>query len=251
MKKTTLLTLPVVAFMALAATAHAGAPAPKNPVAPAPPPEEEGLGISFSGGYDTKYIFRGVDFGDHLVWGALTIPVKLTDKLTFTFAPWYGNIADGEYDELDLVAGLTYDLGFGTVGVGYTWYYFPFSGFDTHEPNVTFSMPLGPVNWTSGAYMDTEADAGDIGWYFETGIDATIKINDMISIVPAAKISYCTDYYGVDGFNNILLKLGVPIALTKTATLTPYIAGSIAIDGLDDIGEDDYLFGGVSLTVTF
>jgi hypothetical protein len=33
--------------------------------------------------------------------------------------------------------------------------------------------------------------------------------------------------------------------------LTPYIAGSIAIDSLKAIGVDSYLIGGVSLTVTF
>jgi hypothetical protein len=49
----------------------------------------------------------------------------------------------------------------------------------------------------------------------------------------------------------VVVKLGLPYALTKTATLTPYVAGSLAIDALDALGEDSYLIGGVSLTVTF
>ncbi len=243
--------LVAVSLMALASAANAG-PSAKNPQAPdAIAPVDDSLGFSLAVGYDTKYIFRGVDFGDHLVWGSLVVPIKLTDKLTFTFAPWYGNIADGAYDELDLVAGFTYDLGFATLGVGYTWYYFPFSGFDTHEPNITIAKSFGKLNWFAGAYCDVEADGGKEGWYFETGVNTSIPINDMISLVPEAKVSYATDYYGQDGFNNVVVKLGAPIALTKTATLTPYIAGSIALEALDAINQDSELIGGVSLTVTF
>jgi hypothetical protein len=257
MKITKLLALTLIALATAAGSANAGASA-KNPSAPsdAIAPVDDSLGFSISGGYDSKYIFRGVDFGDNLVWGSLSIPIKITDKLTFTFAPWYGNIADGEYDELDLAAGFSYDLGFGTLGLGYTWYYFPFSGFDTNEPNVTFQTCLGAIgackiNWFSGAFCDFEADAGDEGWYFETGLNTTIALTDTVSLVPEARLTYATDYYGQDGFNNVLVKLGAPVALTKTATLTPYIAGSIALEGLDGIGQDSELIGGVSLTVTF
>lgn len=257
MKTSKLLALPLIALLAAAGSATAGvaAKSPKAPISPVVE-EDDSLGFSLAVGYDSKYIFRGVDFGDHLVWTSLTVPIKLTDKLTFTFAPWYGNIADGEYDELDVVAGFTYDLGFATVGLGYTWYYFPFSSFDTSEPNVTIQSCLGElgackINWFAGAFCDFEADGGDEGWYFETGLNTTIQITDAISLVPEARVTYGKDYYGVDGFNNVLLKLGAPIALTKTATLTPYIAGSIVLEGLDDIGQDDELIGGVSLTVTF
>lgn len=264
MKIRKLLALPLLALLAAAGSATAGTPAPKAPISPVVE-EDDSLGFSLAAGYDSSYIFRGVKYGDHLVWTSLTVPIKLTDKLTFTFAPWYGNIADGEYDELDVVAGFTYDLGFATVGVGYTWYYYPFSGFDTSEPNVTIQSclcELGTckINWFAGAFLDVNADGGDLfgnaggdpGWYFETGLNTSIAITDWLSIVPEARITYGVDYYGVDGFNNVLLKLGAPITLTKTATLTPYIAGSLAIDSLHhDLGVDDELFGGISLTVTF
>ena len=249
MKITKLLALTMTALL-VAGSASAGTAA-KAPVSPVVAPEDDSLGFTLAAGYDTKYIFRGVDFGDHLIWTNLIVPIKLTDKLTFTFAPWYGNIADGEYDELDLVAGFTYDLGFATLGVGYTWYYFPFSDFDASEPNITIAKSFGNVNWFAGAYCDFEADDGSEGFYYETGLNVVIDVTDTIKLVPEAKISYGSDYYGVDGFNNVLVKLGAPIALTKTATLTPYIAGTFAIDGLDDLGQDDEVFGGVSLSVTF
>ena len=108
MKVTKLIALSLLALATVAGSANAGAPA-KNPKAPdaVAPPVDDSLGFSLAVGYDSQYIFRGVDFGDHLIWTSLTVPIKLTDKLTFTFSPWYGNIADGVYDELDLAAGFT------------------------------------------------------------------------------------------------------------------------------------------------
>lgn len=264
MKITKLLALTLLALATAAGSASAGVSAknPKAPVEVAPP--DDSLGASLTVGYDSAYIFRGVKYGNNLVSGGLTVPIKLADKLTFTFAPWYGNIADGRYDELDLAAGIAYDAGFATFGLGYTWYYYPFTSFDTSEPNVTINSTLCEfggckINWFAGAFMDVNADGGDLfankggneGWYFETGLNTTIKINDTLSLVPEARITYGESYYGVSGFNNVLLKLGAPITLCKNATLTPYVAGSIAIDSLKGLGVDNYVIGGVSLTVTF
>lgn len=259
MKITKLLALTLLALATAAGSASAGVSAknPKAPVEVAPP--DDSLGFSLTAGYDSSYIFRGVKYGDNLLSAGLVTPIKLNDKTTFTFAPWYGHIAGESYDELDLVAGITYDAGFATLGVGYTWYYYPFSGFETSEPNITITKSFGKVNWFAGAYLDVNADGGDLfankggheGWYFETGVNTTIKVTDMVSLVPEVKISYGESYYGVSGFNNVVAKLGAPIALTKTATLTPYIAGSFAIDSLESLGVDSYLIGGISLTVTF
>lgn len=235
--------------------AFAGAPASKNPVTP-PPPADEPLGMSVSVGYDTKYIFRGVDFGDHLVWAGLSIPVKLSDNTTFTFAPWYasaagGGVTGGDYDELNLVGTFNFDLGFINLGVGYTYYNFPFADSDTHETFVSLSKTFGAVTWFANAYGDFEADSGDLGYYFDTGVYSTIALTDSLSLVPEVRASYAMEYYGIDGFNNVLVKLGLPWAVTSTATITPYVAGSFAIDALDDAGQDTEVFGGVSLTVTF
>ena len=73
----------------------------------------------------------------------------------------------------------------------------------------------------------------------------------MISLDLSAGISYQVDYnsFGSD-FNSILLVAALPIALTDSATLTPYIAGNFALDAINSY-QDDQVYGGVSLTVTF
>lgn len=238
---------------------QAGTKPTKNPVVAPAPAADDSLGFSLMAGYDSAYIFRGVKYGDNLISTGLTMPFKLTDKATLTLSPWYGTIAGEKYDELDLPISLTYDLGFVTAGVGYTWYYYAFSGFNTSEPNFTLSKTVAGFNWYAGAYLDVNADGGDLfankggseGWYFETGVNYPIKITEKFQLVPEVKISYGDKYYGVSGFNNVIVKLTAPIALTKTATLAPYIAGSFAIDSLEELGVQDYLVGGVALTVTF
>lgn len=251
-------------MVALVGFAQAGTKPIKNPV-PVTPPADDSLGFSLSAGYDSSYIFRGYPWGDNLVWAGLSMPIKLTDKLTFTFAPWYGNLVSadtptGNYDELDLVAQLTYDAGFATLGVGYTWYYYPFSDWNTSEPQVSISKTIGNLNLFGAAYLDVNADGGDLvnginggsGWYFEIGANYTIKLCEKFSLVPEVRLSYGEDYYGVSGFNAVSLRLTAPYQLTKRAVLAPYIAANLPIDSLkDDLGVDNQLYGGVALTVSF
>jgi hypothetical protein len=76
-------------------------------------------------------------------------------------------------------------------------------------------------------------------------------------LVPGAGIGYAIDYswhvagLQADGFTAINLSLALPIKLTKNAVLTPYIAGNLPVDALDDAGEDAIVFGGVKLSVSF
>ncbi|MDB6139807.1 MAG: hypothetical protein JWO94_2879 [Verrucomicrobiaceae bacterium] len=256
--KTTITSL--LSILAIAGSLQAGSATSGKIVAPeVTPAPDDSLGFSLTAGYDSAYIFRGVKYGDSLISAGITAPIKLDDKTTLTFTPWYGHIAGKDYDELDLPVSLTHDFGFATLGLGYTWYRYPFSGFDTSEPNVTFSKTIGNLTIYGGAYLDVNAKGGDLfanrsgdpGWYFETGAAYTIKLTNWLSLVPEAKISYGEDYYGVKGFNNVVVKVTAPIALSKNATLAPYVAGSIAIDSLHDLGVDNYFIGGVALTVTF
>lgn len=244
---------------AFAASAFAGAPAKAPAVIQPPMVEEEApLGFTLTAGYDTDYVYRGVQFAEHLVSIGLDGNIPFTDVLSLNVGAWFGTSADDSYvgtgdsyHELDLYAALLADLGPVTVGLKYQYYLFEGDAGDVlddiHEVGVVFSTTLGPVDLIGGAYYDETAD----GFYFETGVSKAIEITDRISLVPSALVSYAIDYYGVDGFNHVKLSLAAPIKLTKTATLTPYIAGNIPIDALDDLGEEDRVYGGVSLSVSF
>ncbi len=89
------------------------------------------------------------------------------------------------------------------------------------------------------------------GSYLEGTVGTTIEISDSVALEIGTGISYGDDYYGVSGLNNVFARAALPIALTETLTLSPYIAHSWAVDSLEDTGGEDEFFGGASLSVAF
>jgi hypothetical protein len=249
----------ILGSLALAASAFAGTTVSSGKGGPPPaPPAPTGLfdsvGATVDIGYDTHYFFRGFLISEQNVWGQVALSVPLTEKLSLGLGAWYTASNDISYTELDLNAGLSYDAGFARFGLGYTRYEFfdgsagEGAGIDnTNEVGATISKALGHVNAAIGYYYDFEAE----GSYIELGIDAPIAVTDNFSIVPAALVSYGADYYSTEtDFQHVKLSLSFPIKLTGTATLTPYVAGNIALSTTEDI-VDDTIYGGVKLSVSF
>ena len=95
-----------------------------------------------------------------------------------------------------------------------------------------------------GYYYDLEEE----GSYIELGAEKAIEISDSVALVAGTSVGYARDYYGVDGFNAVGASLSLPIALGDRTTLKPYIAATWEID---ESGQDDDVYGGVSLSVSF
>ena len=256
----------LVGSLALATVGFAGtAPSGKKCTTCTPPPAAENdLGFTLIAGYDTKYIFRGLDLADNWITTSLDWTLPLTSTVRLDSGASYGVSADdsflgvdgASYQRLELNTGIVADLGGAELGLGYRWYNHQGDGDlvleDGHEVGLTLASKAGPLNVGVGAYYDFAIE----GWFFELGVNSEIKINDTISLVPGANLGYGSSYNyhlegadGIDGFSHVGLSLALPIKLTKTATLTPYIAGNLPIDELD--GLDNQLFGGVSLSVKF
>ncbi len=253
------LLLPILSA-ALVASAQAGSPG-KAPAMCQPAPEATPLGVTATLAYDTDYIFRGVQFARNLVSGNIEVAVPIDKTFSLDFNAWYGASADdsaaafaggGSYGELDLSAALLAKVCNNlTAGLKYTWYdYVGNAGHsltDVNEIGVTLATTLAKVDLNAGVYYDFTAK----GWYYEAGVSHSFKIYDWLSLVPGAAISFGTDYYGVNGGNTVKVSLAAPIKLTKTATLTPYIAGNLPYDSLKSAGEKSRVYGGVALSVTF
>ena len=250
----------ILGSLALAASAFAGTSVStgKGTVPPAPPAPPVGLfeevGATVDVGYDTHYFFRGFLLSEQNLWGQVAIAVPLSQELSLGLGGWYTSSTDTNYDELDLNAGLTYDAGFAKIGLGYTHYEFfdgragngiGSSGAD--EVGLTVGKALGPVNIGAGYYYDFETE----GSYIELGVDAPIAVTENFSIVPAALISYGDEYYSTDSdFQHVRLSVSFPVKLTATATLTPYVAGNLALGTTEEF-TDDEIYGGVKLRVSF
>ncbi|CAN5499989.1 hypothetical protein BH23VER1_BH23VER1_11770 [soil metagenome] len=228
----------------------------RHAIPPMIQPIDDDLGFDIGLGYDSSYIFRGQEIigadgsGDHLVWGSINYANDFGSPVELSLGAWYASLAADDFTELDLYGALEFELAEGlTASVGYLWYYFPQDGgSDTNEVYGTLGAEFGGVETGFYAGYDTAED----GWYLALTAGYSVKLSDSIALGFDAGLSYSLEYYTPgSGFNNVDLRLSLPIALTDNATFTPYIAGSIALEELEDIGVDDYLYGGASITVTF
>lgn len=249
MTKTTFAAL--VGSLAMAGSSLAGTAAPGKNVVPPMPAAEELLGFTLSAGYDSTYLFHGTNVGEHLIWQKLEYSTALTDTVSLNLGQWYGHLFDYEYNELDLFGGLTYNAGPVNLALGFTWYhYFEGSSLENqYEPSFTISSNGLPVDLYATYFYDFEVD----GSYIEAGLSKSIALCSSTSLVASANVGYNIGYNtDEDGFNHVGVRLGLPIALSKTATLTPYVAGNFALDATEGyFAEDNTFLGGVSIAVKF
>jgi hypothetical protein len=241
----------ITAGLVLGGTALAGTTSGKG-VTPVEPETTSPLTGAVTLGYASDYEFRGLDLGDNLVSADLTLTYALSDKLSLYAGAWYATLWDGNYNELDLTAGASYDLGFGTGGLLYRHYLYDGDINDNNEIGLLFSTnaeDLYGVSFSIASYYDFEFD----GFYFELGASYSRDITDILGLSISTGVSYVIDYNGVngDGFNHVFARLALPIALRENVSLTPFFQSNWSIEELDAVGGDDFVFGGANLTVTF
>ncbi len=250
----------IIAGLAMASTALAGGG--KNPggrVTAPSTPEEGGifgsLEASVTLGYDTQYIYRGVEVGDHLIWSALDLNVPLSDSLKWNFNAWYGALADtpSDYGELDLYTALRYTAGPVTFGPSYKWYHYTQAegGALENQHEIGLEATISPVSGLAiytGAFYEFEVE----GFYYEFGVSYTAQINENFALVPGAKVSYSDDSTVANSseFNHVAVSLAAPIKLTSKATLTPFVELNIPLDNLD-ANQDEEVHGGAFISVAF
>ncbi len=248
-------TLLITAFSAFAiASANAGDTSPAGKEVVVEEPSE--LGVTVAVGYNTSYIFRGVNYGDNQVTTRIDYDIP---DVPLAIGAWYGNPTDGRgqnrlgRDELDLYATLSHSFGSVDAWLGYTAYLYPESGGgrlgknSTNEIGTGIGTAAGPIDLALNAYYDLDIE----GWYFDVSAGHSFVLCDVASLELSAGISYQVDYNSAGSdFNSILLVAAIPIKLTNTATLRPYVAGNFALDAVK-ARQDDQIFGGISLSVTF
>ena len=254
-------------LLAAAALAQSTAPA-ASPIA-----------FDLSAGYDSEYIYRGLWFSNQNAWYNIGASKKLSDSTTLSTLAYYTSSNDRRslYQELDLGVALAYDAGFATLSAGYTYFFF-FNGYlggglgqtYAQEVYVSAAKTVGPVNATATIAHDFYVDAS----YAELALDKSFGITESTSLVLAAKAGYSLGGYytlfdGATGLNvgsesvwtHVLLQASLPIAISKTATFTPYVAYNISGAGREESnaaaeaanlgGEEDQFFFGASFKAVF
>jgi hypothetical protein len=190
---------------------------------------------------------------------------------------------DLSFQQLQLGASIAHDFGPLTASVGYRYYRnagdinggTPLN--DAQEVSLGLATALGPIDIASSANYDYVNDS----WYFDLNASSTIVITDSISLVPFANVGYGHNMNwqfnrngnvaggswggqnSLTGWTAITTGIQLPIKLNSRATLTPYIAGNLALGSLQNQGQaarnagapdtpyKSVLFGGVTLSVRF
>jgi hypothetical protein len=236
--------LKTLGFLALAATpVVAGtAPAPKNPIAPAPVNDD--LGITASLGYDTNYVWRGLNYGQHWVRGAVGGSLLLVGgasedgagSTSFVWDAAYGSLAGdndsfspniapfpnkASFQRLEAGAGIAHDFGPATLTLGYR--YINNMGLlasqgalntalagaqGIYGMNDIHQLSLGATTSLGPIDLASSAnwDMANGGWYFDLNASTNIAVTDAISIVPFANIGYGINYtYGFKAASTALI----------------------------------------------
>lgn len=166
-----------------------------------------------------------------------------------------------QYSEVDAITNLNFDAGWAKFGMQYQYYFYPdnyggsyngaptASGGGFNDPEFalkgagelgwTMVVPIKAFNLYAGYYYDFRIG----GSYLQLGADYTFAVTDWLSIVPSFNTGYGIDYYtgvgspvltkinspgqpitATHGFTHFLYTVAVPIKVTKSVTLTTYVA---------------------------
>ena len=205
----------------------------------------EDIGAEVSVGYDTDYMFRGVNLGQDLLWSDVNVSTSLSDGLDLGVGAWYANVADDAgNDELDIYAGLSTSMGDMSVDLGATYYYYPdpTAGEGTLEFGIGLGTSAGPIDLSLGLYYDIDLEAA----YYEVGAATSFDLTDKMAVNVGGAISNADG----DTLTALTFTIGVPITLSDSASLSPYVGVNIPLDDYEDEFGDD-IYSGLSLTVGF
>lgn len=213
------------------------------PSLPSLPSLSGGDNFSFSAGYHSTYLFRGIDFGDDLVDWSIETSFTL-GSVDLTAGIWGANVFDVQGgSEVDFYVSTSKDLGFATAELGYIFYYFPdATSSNTQEVYLGLSKEVAGYGLSATWYGDFDAVEGN---YLELGAEKTFGPIDA---------SLTVGVNPIDGdFTHAQLTLSKTFALNSEVSLTPYISYSQEITDVDDFGfeRDNQLILGASIGFDF
>ncbi len=230
--------------LAAISTVQAGTAAASKEVVPVEA-EESWWGASMNIGYDSLYIFRGVNvFGRGNNSGLVTADFTLTTTCGFTAGVWLGAADDEDYTELDAFVSYTHSFGPVDLTGGVTYYDFNSLGDETWEVFATVSTSVIPfVTPSLTAFYDWDLFEG---WFIEAKVASSIPvIKDVLSIDPFVSAAYDLEYNTAgNDWNDLTVGVSIPWNVTENMTISGYAKYIWVLDALDDSQDDEWVFGG-------
>jgi len=245
---------------------------------------EKPLCLDVSTGYDSRYMFRGVNVlpNTGIIWASVAPSWNITPHDSLTVPFWYttavGKTAEGvnqNYREFDVPVNYTHTIGNLTIGASYLLYtYFNLDGVQPGGTavqneialNTSYTVKTGGVSWVPS-----------LSWYYELGTpngysygsvnpgssflspELTVNIpiyKDRISFNPATQYNFSFGYNAdqdgnyVWGGNNWQLMAPLTWQINKTISITGYAAYSYQWQSLIGTAPGT-LWGGGNINLSF
>ncbi|MBV5305484.1 MAG: hypothetical protein J0652_02200, partial [Desulfobulbaceae bacterium] len=243
--------------------------------------EEEKPTANLTVGAFSQYIWRGFELSKD----SIVIQPSMTVAYKGFSANLWGNLDTDPYlvdedngsnswTETDMTLAYAWDMDPVAFSVGYIYYGLDILS-DSQEFYVSASLKtiLKP---TLSIYRDVDSYQG---WYVTLGVSHSIPVKDDITLDLGAQVGYMSvdnthtedsEVYFVsdapdDSYNDFhdgVLSVGLTIPLCSYATINPKLMYSFALsDDAEDVishnyaaigsGDEDFIYGGVSVTMTF
>ena len=247
-------------------------------------------GASLSTGWDSLYMFRGVNvlshgaygndsnYGSGIYWTDLEFNWNITPSDVLTVGTWAAfGTSNTSYKEVDIYTTYTHTIGKDlALSAGYIFYYVFPTGYDlySHELNVkaAYTFHLGSATLTpSIAYFfnigpdvvnSTNGIAKAASSYLLLRLDGNVPLyKDIVSLAPW--VSYGTNfqynnrltsegtYDFFNGANNIEIGLAVPVKINSVISVSGYVAYSYAFSNLAGTTNPSTTYGGAKVTFAF
>lgn len=220
----------------------------------------------FNLGYHTDYIFRGFDMGEDLFDFGLDFAGSCDCGFDWSAGFWYGSydtmaLADND-EELDLYAGISKDLGFGSLELGFIRYLFPDDvtlGSDATEIYLSYSTEFNVVELNGTFYYVVQSEqfsdlVGD--WYLDLSATYGFEVAEGLSGEFGVGVAFFNDdsVGGQDGLANYSAHLSLTKQVSDDISVSPYVAVVFNDDDYNpDLGGsgEDYVYGGIRTTFNF
>lgn len=233
---------------------------------------------SISAGYDSLYMFRGVNqlpgyagYGSGISWTGLSLAWAPTETDIFSATTWMAfGLNDSNYKEMDLTLSYTRVWGDLSISAAYALYAVLSEALYSNELNVSaaYDIRLGRVTVTPGVsyYYTLGPPPGQGGYinvgtgYLEFRVDASIPVYGEVvtaELWVAAGLNFGYNSTGTDeeletfdGADHFELGLTLPWALNEMVTVAPYVAYSHAWRPLPGTRRETF-WGGAAVTFSF
>jgi hypothetical protein len=223
-------------------------------------------------GYSSQYLFRGLDLGNDLVEVGVDVATEW-NGFGLSAGAWYGsfnetvNLAtagparplDTDFDELDLYAEVSKDLGFLTASVGYIAYiksessingFYPasYSSDDAQEVYFSVARDFGFANASLTYFWGVE---GENDGYSELALSRSFELSPCLALNVGTNIGYLVEQGQATAWTT---KVALDWGFAEHAKLSPFVAVSVALSDDNDtayLGSGNEFVAGSMLSVSF